>query len=346
MKCYVKDPRTFTTTGIYDVSQYDIFLYTIFDDVSKITVNQKDAATEGDIIYCDNGWMGIVKSYKNDTGKSTLSCIDMINIFDTDKIIMDSIWGYPNALQDYEGYVFYTYINDLFTTIDPIYKKDYVKIELLTNTRPYPYDFIYPDPIDDVLFNLKNYFEKVRRVENIFIDYSIGHTTLGDKLIMRIGKRNSGTKKIDLSDKSYFLINENYTNEMVGRVTTHNPNELVDYARDWFLKTDGTIAGPGVEDMPDEVDRVNGKHKTIKIDDNNLSYEKAQDIFEKNKYSHRIEFSTERELDFYDLLQLRINGRVLNSYISSVRVKSDSNRFFYTSGEMRTTLTDKLKELI
>ncbi|MEL7610344.1 MAG: hypothetical protein AAGU74_12705, partial [Bacillota bacterium] len=71
---------------------------------------------------------------------------------------------------------------------------------------------------------------------------------------------------------------------------------------------------------------------------------KVADEFAKNSYSHLIEFDGLKELNFYDRLQVRIRGRVLNSYVSAVRRTSKSRMTTYKSGELRLTLMDKLNK--
>lgn len=338
MKCYVKDRWTFVTSGVYDVSEYDLFLQSIFDDKSKITIVTDENITEGDIIYCDNGWFGIINSVKRDKKNTELTCEDILNLFNDD---FSTLVEYlPEAEGTISSFIWNGYLN---LDLNPYPYYPYLYLAPRTTKTPAA-ESQYPLYMEKGLYNGRKLIYGYLRTFNIFTECSYLHKTTGDVLSISVTHRDSATRKIDFSNKDYALLKETYTKNNIGAVNVCVWDESTQTLTEtlWYVKTDGTVT----TDRPDDADMAHGVRKSVYVGATDDQETKVLDEISKVKYSHRIEFSTERELNFYDNLQLRINGRVLNSYISSVRVKSDSNRFFYTSGEMRTTLTDKLKELI
>lgn len=344
MKCFIKDRYTFVTSGLYEVSEYDIYLKTIFDDKSKLTINTGDVIPEGDIVYCDNGWLGVIDTVTPDKQKKTvkLTCTDIINLFDENFGYVSDVFNSGNPAPNPEDEI-WSIINNYQTLNDYPNLYSYLSQVEEGHSKTYTPPIVYPD-LDKYMYNAKDFMLKCLRLRNVFTEFSVKRLSGSDVLRVDVEARDSAIHNIDFSDSSYVLVSETYSNNSPAMVVCcvwyEDTIELVQTK--WYVYADGTVS----TDIPDEEDRVSGIRKVIYVSDTDDQEDKVLDEVAKYKYSHKIEFSTTREMDFYDLLHIRLNGRVLNSYISSVRVKSDSNRFFYTSGEMRTSLTDKIKELI
>lgn len=351
MICYIKDRKTFVTKGTYPVSEYDIVLKSIFDDQSKITITGIANAVEGDWVYCDNGYLGVIQTANPDAKvkRTTLTCREALAIFDR-----DSIYDIITSISDneQEGPLVGVLDSDFKnggSPADPYLALGYLYFQSLTHT--YYHDAMIPDFYDagryknnlGFSFNVKAYLDKMRQTRGIFTDLDVVKINGTDRLMVRISKKDSATRMIDFSDKSYTVLSENYTNEAVGKVTVkqcyeyHDEEYNIDVMYegdpiDHYLKADGTITTV----KPADGDRVSGVWRKVIIGKPDDAYSEAEKIFTKNKYSHMIEFSTDKALNFYDNLKIRINGRILTSYISSVRMTSESNKYIYKSGELRT----------
>ena len=70
---------------------------------------------------------------------------------------------------------------------------------------------------------------------------------------------------------------------------------------------------------------------------------RVQDVFSQNSNSHKIEWKSNRRFDLYDTTHIRLDGGLMSSYISYIGISSGDNRFHYKSGELATTLTERLK---
>ena len=340
MRCYIRDKKTFEIKKIVPVSEdpsgYDLFIKTIFDDKSKVTILEAYSAKQDDYACLDNGFIGIIDGAEPDTveNKTVLTIKDILHIFNDNWGWVSDIFTNAPEFEIYNIIEMYRSLSDSMTTERP-----FLRANMLSWIPPY----IGPD-MEKGMYNAKDFIYKALRSRNVFTECIPWKENLAEILRVDIQTKVSPTHKIDLSSSEYTVTKE---------VITNNPISLVECAvwyedsvelvvTDWFVKKDGTVTSI----RPADVDRIDGARTVIYVSASDDQQAKVIDLLTKNKYSHRIEFNTQRKMDFYDLLQIRRRGEVINSYISSVRIKSGSNRYFYTSGEMRTSLTDKLKEMI
>ena len=70
---------------------------------------------------------------------------------------------------------------------------------------------------------------------------------------------------------------------------------------------------------------------------------KVVEAFAKNKANHKLEFWSTLDLSVQTDCTFLVYGQLLRSYISYKRKSSTDRRFYYKSGELATTATEKLK---
>lgn len=340
MKCYIKDKVTFATKYAADVSEYDVYLHTIFDDKSKLTVFGKHSTVAGDFVVFGD-WIGVIDSVKVSNGTTKLTCSDLITLFDLDFYILGTVnyddWADEiNVKNEIAGAIGGGYMGN-FPTIG----HSFITSSFSTQTGVPP---ILPT-VDGANShtNSKEYIEKVRRFHNVHIVSSVSHLSTGDVLLMDARQLPTVNRKIDFSDKSIVLLKEEYSaiqyTVVMGMYVASGSTEPGTYTE--YLKTDGTI---GVYNGLPPTNWQTGKAKIILVTEDDYATSVRNEIL-KTKSSHLIEFSTEIELGFFDNTEIRLNGQIFNSYISSVRITSETNRYIYTSGELKTGVLNKIKEL-
>lgn len=317
MLCYIKSRATFRTSATLTVIDYDIALNSVYDDMSTLTVLTEITGIEDDFVYYD-GWIGIVSSVTPEKGQTTIKAKNILNAFNRPML--------PDTGDTIEGFIKDTLEAGYKNLADDLYDMPYLTVATASSTP-----FISPDLDENTgLWNLKSYIAKVRRLKAVFCEWGLDGKA---GLTCSIEAVPVPNQRVDFADKSNRLESESYSRHSVAKVTAIVEGVGTDY----YLHADGT------HDTND-TDRVAGAWEVIATDAEKMT-DAVAEVFAKSAYSHLIEFRSEREYGFYDNLQIRIGGRVLNSYISCVK-KSMKNGALYKSGELRVTLVDKMKEMI
>jgi len=73
---------------------------------------------------------------------------------------------------------------------------------------------------------------------------------------------------------------------------------------------------------------------------------KVIETFAKNKTNHKLEFWSTLNLNVQDNCTFYAYGEILRSYVSYKRKSSEDSRYYYKSGELATTATEKLRGVI
>ena len=325
MQAFIKQRSDFKTLPVLNVIDYDITIDSIYDENSVFTVAGEYALNQGDFLFFEGkGW--IIQRADPAEGVTVITYVDMVNLFARSIV-------YPGAGADIESFAAAAIDSNFSDISDATYNMPYIVVTAATSTA-----FIVPE-VKDGVYSLKPYIALARRLANVFVTFAVS----GNMLAVTVEARAAVNRKIDFLDDAHKILTESYSASSVAKITAVElAGETVTLVRDFYLMADGTIT----ED-PGEDTRATGDWTVITTtttgDDTAV---KVADEFAKNSYSHLIEFESSKTYGFYDRLQVRIRGRVLNSYISAVRRTSTSNRTFYKSGELRRTLTDKLKEMI
>lgn len=108
----------------------------------------------------------------------------------------------------------------------------------------------------------------------------------------------------------------------------------------WFLAEDGSIS----QEIPAR--RASGTWETISVSKPEDVEQKVIETFAKNKTNHKLEFWSTLDLAVQDDCLFFAYGEALRSYISYKRKSSEDSRYYYKSGELATTATEKLRGAI
>ena len=315
MDCFIKRRSDFKNIHRLTVLDYDIALDSVYDDASSITVLDEITGIEGDFLYID-GWLGLVDKCSPDKGQTDITCKNILNAFSR-SLIADTGTYIETFIKD-------TLESEYKNLTDAMYDMPYLSVTTTSSTA-----FLSPDLDDDALWNLKSYIAKARRLASVFCAWGVD----GNTLTCEIGVKTVPTRKVDFNDRSHRLDSESYSRSSVAKVTSITDTLTTHY----YLHSDGTYNST-------DTDRVTGEWVLITTTDDGEA-EAVADTFAKSAYSHLVTFYSDRVFDFYDGLQIRTKaGRVLQSYVSGIK-KSMKRGTLYKSGELRVTLTDKLKEM-
>lgn len=313
---YLKDPRTFKTTHLLDVSSYDLVLGSIYNDTSKVTVVGEYSDLEHYyFVFENNIW--VVKAIEPEDGITTFTLDSIDSIFSRNVVFYDDNTG------SIEEFISYAIFYDFVSIEDNYFSFPYISVTYTTET-----DFVEPD-VDGILYNLADYISKVRLLYNVFLTYKIE----GDVLHVYIAYKEPDLHKIDFNGSDSQVINELYQKSNISKITVNGD-------RDYYLFDDGTFSQD-----PSDGTRVIGEWGSLQIGDTEDELERVYDIFMSNNNSHVIEFYTTQDLNFFDNVEIRSRGVLTSSYLTVVKKSSDDDRLYCKTGELINTVSSALANM-
>ena len=110
-------------------------------------------------------------------------------------------------------------------------------------------------------------------------------------------------------------------------------------AHDYYLSTENEISSTPPSN------RAHGKWKYYTASENESPLYVAIGAFSHNSDNHKIEFYSDQYFEYYQPVRLRLRNEVFDTIITSRVHRNTDDRYYYTCGNLATTLTDKLKKI-
>lgn len=223
---------------------------------------------------------------------------------------------------------------------DTVYAMPYLQI-VNTDTTGY----VAPETDQSGCYDLPSYCRLMRKTYRIAVRFA----DAGDHLHCSIEKTGIVARQIPFDDGQSFLQNVNYSSSGMAKLTaiqdidTGEKDEegnaiLVKERTTWYLSESGEVS----QLIPSR--RASGEWGSIYIKGNNKDVEtEVLKAFAKNKSNHKLEFWSDRDLAVQTDCTFMVYGELLKSYISYKRKVSEDRRYYYKSGELATTATEKLR---
>lgn len=340
MICFIKDRKSFTTTSMATAVDFEIH-DSIYDTVSRVTIPTPESPiNEGDFVLFDGvPYVGIVSEVEIDGGTTEISVKQGVQLFSREMFFTPATYTY---LEDH--------LKDLIDTnytncSDAVYKLPFLSVTATTHTS----GTLMPDIGDATTYanpssvagetlkltevkytagstySIASYISKMRRVKDIVCDWSFTNTVLK----VDITQKSFPTHNIDMSNPSYKITEQTFSDETVGKLTVYCEEDGNYYTR--YLKDDGTITS-----TYSPTGRVDGEWKSIVISELAELNDAVADEFALNYYSHKLSFMTDKNYGLYDKLMIRINGKVFSSYISGIITRKGSKYREIECGELQT----------
>lgn len=222
---------------------------------------------------------------------------------------------------------------------DPVYSMPYLTI---VNTDPTPY--VEPDLDGSGCFILSDFCRLMRKTYRTTVRFA----DVGNALACSISNVPSAVRKVEFSDGRSQLQSVDYSSSGTAKLTVlcdvdtgmkdANGDPILERQRSvWYLSEDGKAS----QTIPAR--RASGEWKNINVKKVEEIETKVNETFAKNKANHKLEFWSTRDLAVQDDCTFLVYGEILQSYISYKRKSSEDKRFYYKSGELATTATEKLR---
>ena len=317
MVAFIKRRKDFKTYASAEVVSYDVPLASIEDDVGTIILynSMVTRGSEGDFLIMD-GHIWVIDQVTPDEMQTTITVADIASAFDRPL-------PFTTEEATIGGFLEQQLIDHYRDVSDLSYQMPYLVITNLDKT-----EYLGPT-VTDGLFNLRTYMRKVNRLRNVQVHFSVSQ----DKLIILIEPRQRPSHNIIFDDGTSQLISRSYSRSSIAKVTAYQ----LGVGHTYYLSADGDVT------QEEPVFRAEGKWEVLALDETEDLEEKVQDIFSQNSNSHKIEWRSTKAYELYDTVVLRLDGGLMSSYVSYIGISSADHRNYYKSGELATTLTERLK---
>ena len=225
---------------------------------------------------------------------------------------------------------------------DPTYAVPYLAVSDSDTTA-----FVPPDLDGSGCFSLPEYCRLMRKVYRVAVRFSDD----GRQLACRIVAEPAAFRQISFEDGHSQLQSVAYAFSGYAKITAlHDVDSgekdadgnaiLLRDRTNWYLSETGEIS----QLIPQN--RVPGDWGTIHVTGKADVHTKVIEAFAKNKANHKLEFWSTLDIPVQTDCNFFVNGQLLRSYISYKRQSSADKRFYYKSGELATTASEKLKGVI
>ena len=224
---------------------------------------------------------------------------------------------------------------------DPVYAMAYLTV---SNSDPSPFA---PPELDNAgCYDLAAYCRLMRKSYRVKVSF----TDAGDSLRCTIARIPEAARKVSFEDGRSQLQSVDYSSSGVAKITVlydadtgerDEEGEII-YERqrsDWYLSESGEVS----QSIPAR--RASGTWSTLSLKGNVDIQAKVTETFAKNKANHKLEFWSSLDLNIQDDCTFQVYGEPLYSYISYKRKSSEDRRYYYRSGELATTATEKLRRM-
>lgn len=338
MLAYVKSFATYRTIKSAAVITSALTLDSLSAENSTVTVvgTEIGQSNTGDWLVIDGGVyaISIVKPQKDRTLLTLTSPIEAfarpLEYFPPAQAL--SIGGFI-AQQLEEGWT---------ECDDPTYAMPYLTVSSLDTTA-----FAAPELDKDGCYKLSEYIRLMRRSYRVTVRFA----DAGSGLACTVSTPPADTHNVSFDDGRSQLQNLDYSSSGTAKLTVlcdvateetdANGEPIVQRQRStWYLAEDGSVS----QTIPAR--RASGTWETISVSKPEDVEQKVIETFAKNKTNHKLEFWSTLDLAVQDDCLFFAYGEALRSYISYKRKSSEDSRFYYKSGELATTATEKLRGAI
>ena len=225
---------------------------------------------------------------------------------------------------------------------DLMYALPYLVVSNLDTTA-----FVSPETDESGCFVLTEYCRLMRKTYGVTLIFS----NAGNKLNCVISKITPAGQNVSFFDGRSYMESVNYGTSGYAKLTVYNDIKTgekdVDgnsiYTREvttWYLSEDYSAS----QLIPSR--RSVGEWGVLHLKDCANVSEKVIEKFLKNRAGLKIEFQSLLDLNVGEKCKFVINGKPIESYIAYKRKDSASDRFYYKAGELKTTVTEKLKGVL
>ena len=335
MEVFVKSFAAYRTVKKASATAYTLVLDALDAESSTVTVagTEISAADVGSWMICC-GQVCRISGVKPKDGQTTVTLESPLKAFQR-PLELDV---QPND-QTVGGFIKAQLQTHWVACDDPDYAVPYLSVSN-SDTTPY----VPPEVDSGGIYKLPDYAQLMRKTYRTTVRFADG----GDHLICTVLTEPVASKQISFEDGHSQLVSVTYSSSGLAKVTALHDIDtgekdddgkavLIRERSNWYLSEDGEIS----QLIPAR--RAVGDWGQVHVASGDDVAAKVAETFAKNNRSHKLEFWSDVDLPVQTNCTFLVYGQLLRSHISYKRKSSTDNRFYYKSGELATTATEKLK---
>lgn len=338
MEAYVKSFSTYRTIKKATVITSALTLDSLEADTTTVTVvgTGIGRSNTGDWLVLD-GCIYRISNVKPQTDRTMLTLV----------FPLDTFSRLLELEEQPKGQSVGEFIRDMLTAHwvnceDPVYAMPYLTVSNLDTTV-----FVPPELDNNGCFELAEYCRLMRKSYRTTVKF----VDSGSSLICVISKAPPAARQVSFDDGRSQLQSVDYSSSGTAKLTVlcdidtgekdSNGDAILERQRStWYLSESGAVS----QSIPAR--RASGEWSTITVKKVEDIEKKVIETFAKNKANHKLEFWSTLDLSVHDDCTFLVYGEPLQSYISYKRKSSEDKRFYYKSGELATTATEKLRGVV
>lgn len=338
MEVFVKSFATYRTIKKATAISSSLIVDALDPEASTVTVKGTEISRSdtGNWLIADGGVYRI-SSVKPEKDRTILALIPPLDAFSRPL----ELEAQP-ANQTIGGFVADQLRRHWVTEADASYAMPYLVVSESDTTA-----FVPPETDNGGCFKLPDYARLMRKSYRVLLDFSDS----GNSLRCNIWTVPAQFRQVVFDDGRSNLQSVAYSASGLAKLTVLHDIETGEenaagekiYARErtvWYLSESGEVS----QLIPAR--RASGEWGTIFIQGDKDVQAEVVKTFAKNKANHKLEFWSTLDLAVQTDCIFPVYGEVLRSYISYKRKSSEDKRFYYKSGELATTATEKLRGVL
>lgn len=337
MELYVLSKQNLKILSICKVAKYEINLDEETNAKSTFTLMKTNGLVKDNFMVL-NGlyrqFLFVISDVQVEKGSDevAVTALDISNIFDRKVIEKNTETMKTKSIEEFIANTMY---ENFVNSEDTVLNLGYVDISWHTTTQA-----VVDTNVENGLYNFHTFLINCRQYKNIYTEFKFEN----NRLKIDISYKEEIKKLIDTTLPEVIDYNKVYEDDVTAKVTVLIREDGSEY--NLYLRTDRTTT----TDKNDK-NRAKGKIEVISVDTADKAPEEALNVIKGNSYNHLVEFKiakTSKVMDITELhvgrpIRIKTDDDIYDSYISAITL-TDENFIYFKSGNIRTTLIDKLKK--
>lgn len=315
MTGYIKTRDTFELYRSYPAVSWDLPVASYQAATGTVVLRGMVPAAAKDMWLLFDGLIWTIDRVEPQGGVTTLTIAPGIDAFDRPLL-------YPAAVPEtVGGFIALALLQEYRDQPDSAFALPYLHVSR-SDVAPY----IKPEVSDAGLYSLPDYVRSVQ--DTTRVDLSVA----GNTMLVHIVPAQLNIHPA-LMDGATQVLQQTYSRQFVSKVTVVQSTG----ATDFYVDSSGAA---GTE--PPSA-RPNGEWRVVEARDNVEALEAAKEVFAENVAANKISFVSPERYGLGDIIRTRLDGMAAELKITAIRKTSSDSRWQYECGELKTSLSERLR---